>query len=215
MTASREGPRRAALSRDVVAAGGLRVLDREGLSGLTMRSLGAELGVEAMSLYNHVANKDALLDAVAEQVVAEIRRPDPDAPWRDALRDLYRNLRTAVLAHPHAAPLIATRPLASQAALVPVDATLAALLRGGLSPAAAVSTFWLLTNYAIGALMSEVAYTAERRSVSIGPSGLSRDLGDELAVLAALAPLIEGADYAVEYERGLEVLLAAIVAGSD
>ncbi len=215
MTASKKSPRRGALSRDLVAAGGLRVLDREGLSGLTMRSVGAELGVEAMSLYNHVANKDALLDAVAEQVVAEVRRPEDGTPWQDALRVVYRDLRAAVLAHPHAAPLIATRPLVSQAALVPIDATLAALRRGGLGPAEAVSAFWLLTSYAIGALMSEVAYTAERRSVSIGPSGLSRDLGDELTVLAALAPLIEGADYAVEYERGFEVLLAAIVAGSS
>jgi AcrR family transcriptional regulator len=202
--------RRPGLTRATVATGALRVLDREGLGGLSMRSVGAELGVQAMSLYHHVASKDDLLDAIAEQVIAEVEPGDPGLPWDEALRVLARRLRAAVLAHPHAAPLVASRPLASPAALAPVEASLAALRRGGLEAAAAVQAFWLLSSYLSGALVSEAAAAAEPRPVSIGPTDLPRDPDGQFPTLAELAPVISGSDYAAEFERGLDTLLAAI-----
>src|SRR5690242_9860197 len=77
--------RRAGLTRAAVARGALRVLDRDGLDGLTMRSVGQELGVQAMSLYNHVRDKDDLLDAIAEEVLSGVAIPPLDIAWDDAL----------------------------------------------------------------------------------------------------------------------------------
>lgn len=193
-----------------MAQGALRVLDRDGLDGLTMRSVGQELGVQAMSLYNHVRDKDDLLDAIAEAVLSGIAIPSLDLAWDDALLALAHELRRAVLAHPHAAPLIASRPLASPAALAPVEATLAALRRAGLEPADAVEAFWAVTSYLVGSLLSEAAARTERRPVSIGPTDLPRGADAELPTLAELAPLIAASDYEAEFSRGLDRLLLTI-----
>ena len=107
--------RRRSLSRRRVleAAGGLA--DREGLGALTMRRLGAELGVEAMSLYNHIPNKGALLDGIHERILLSLHAPGPTRSWQAYARHQALALHRALLAHPHAIPLFATRPAATPA----------------------------------------------------------------------------------------------------
>src|SRR6056297_3581786 len=77
---------RGRLSTDRVLETALRIADRDGLEALSMRTLAAELGVKAMSLYNHVANKDAIIDGIVDRVVAEIELPPHSTEWKEAMR---------------------------------------------------------------------------------------------------------------------------------
>src|SRR5688572_3357708 len=81
------------LSRETVLGAALKLADERGLDALSMRVLAEALGVEAMSLYNHVANKEAILDGLVEEVVSELEMPSFDVAWRDAMR------RRAISAH--------------------------------------------------------------------------------------------------------------------
>src|ERR1700761_1154812 len=105
--------RPAKLSRAAVVAAALALLDRDGVEALTMRRLGAELGVEAMSLYRHVPSRDALLDALADRLAPEMDAPDSGADWAEALRALAAELRAAGRRHPAAFELVGLRVLAT------------------------------------------------------------------------------------------------------
>ncbi len=108
------GPSRRRLTRVEIERAALAIVDGEGLEALTMRRLGAELGVEGMAIYHHVPSKAALLDRVVTRVVDEVRfEPRPGDAWRSVLAGFGRAYRSALLAHPRAMPIIATRPVAT------------------------------------------------------------------------------------------------------
>ena len=110
---------RTGLSRDVIARTALELTDEQGLSGLSMRKLGSVLGVEAMSLYHYVVNKDDLLDAILDCLYAEIKLPRdvPDHDWETAIRLGLRSFRAVLVEHTAALELFASRPAKSMAAL--------------------------------------------------------------------------------------------------
>lgn len=110
---------RQSLSRELIAATALELIDANGLSGLSMRKLGAELGVEAMSLYHYVANKDDLLDAVADHLYGEIDLPTDidDSEWEQAIRIGLRSFRQVLLDHAAALELFASRQVRSARSL--------------------------------------------------------------------------------------------------
>ncbi|GAA4495997.1 hypothetical protein GCM10023191_037360 [Actinoallomurus oryzae] len=112
MTGARRGGRPPLISRDDVVAAAIAIIDAEGLDALTMRGIGARLGVAAMSLYRHLPNRDAVLAAVVNRLVTEVVVDVPaDARWPDALRALALGYREMLLRHPHAVPLLATQPV--------------------------------------------------------------------------------------------------------
>lgn len=113
--------RRGTLTRERVIAAAAAVADRSGLAGVSMRSVGGELGVGGMSLYHHVSSKDALLDALADWAIAKIGLPPPDAPWRKAMETRARSARAAFVAHPWAIAMIESRPAPSAALLTHHD----------------------------------------------------------------------------------------------
>src|SRR6476619_2347586 len=100
---------RARLSRERVLSAAVVLADSGGLEALTMRRLGEELGVEAMSLYKHVANKSDLLDGMTDAVFGEIDLPSPGTPWRAAMRDRAMSARAALNRHPWATALMSSR----------------------------------------------------------------------------------------------------------
>ncbi len=148
-------PRRRLTRRRILRAA-LALIDRDGLDALTMRKLGAALGVEAMALYRHVPSKDALLDGVVELLAQEIDVPPPGSEWRDALRRILRSYRTVAHAHPHAFPLIALRPLQTADARARADAVVQMLLAAGFDERTAAVAFGTAASYANGFLLEEL-----------------------------------------------------------
>ena len=141
--ASRKAAKRAPLNRTKVLAAALKILDAEGLAALSMRRLAAELGVEAMSLYNHVADRRDLLDGLTNLVLAQIPPPDPALPWQRRLEAIAMGLYGALLAHPPLVLLLAAADarISDPAVMGGLDMIAAALAESGLRPAQQVSAF--------------------------------------------------------------------------
>lgn len=138
------GTGRVRLTREAVLRRAVDLADADGLPALTMRRLAEELGVEAMSLYHHVAGKDALLDGIADLVFEEVLEAAPIGPdlddvragrarWEDAVRARILGARAVMLRHPWAPLLIASRPAIGFAASRHVDALVGLMRAGGLS----------------------------------------------------------------------------------
>ena len=104
---------RTRLSRDIVLAKALELVDAEGLDALTMRRLGQELGRDPMSLYRYAENRAALLDGVTELVLNQLNIHPEDPDWKEQLRKIAHNLRMLALRHPNVVPLLVTRPLST------------------------------------------------------------------------------------------------------
>lgn len=205
----------AVLSRDKVLAEALALLDEEGLAGLSVRALARRLGVAPMSLYNHVAGKEELLDQVHEAILGEIV-PPPDVPeltWRTALREMAAGLRSALRAHPAALLLFATRPLRSPRLLAAGDRMLGLLLTAGFRPDQAVYAFDGVAMFTIGHAFAEfgpsdvagVAAPELDGSDLLAQVGAVRDAG--LHNLARVVTEAAPHDYEAEFRQGLDALL--------
>lgn len=205
-------PGRPGLSRERVLRAALALVDREGLGAVSMRRVGEELGVEAMSLYNHVANKAAMLDGVFEAVLAEV---DPSAPaacgagWLGALRARARALRSALGAHPNALPLFANRPAVTPASLAHVEETLEALRSAGFDVDDALSALGVLVAFVVGHALS--SYGPREPSEASYPAYESLPAERFARVREASRALVRH-DLEAEFEFGLEALLAGLEA---
>jgi TetR/AcrR family tetracycline transcriptional repressor len=150
MSPRRKGAEPLARGRIVEAAIG--IIDKEGLEGLSMRRLGAVLGVNPMAAYYHVPNKAALYDLVLEALMAEVDMSgvDPGAPPTEQVKQAARAYRKALLAHPRAIPVLAMRSLRTAAALRPVEPLLGILYLAGLSPGEALAAVDCIAQYILG-----------------------------------------------------------------
>jgi AcrR family transcriptional regulator len=149
-------PRTAVLNQEIIAAAALAVIDRDGLSALTMRSLGRELGVAAMSLYNHVADRAALESVVVSAVMSSIDTTPVAAEPMSEVKRLMAAMRDALNVHPEAIPLVLTRPTASETALAPIEALLAALSAGGFVGIALLRAYRTLFGFLIGFVQADL-----------------------------------------------------------
>jgi AcrR family transcriptional regulator len=145
------------LTREMLTAAALHIVDIDGLDALSMRRLGSELGVDPMAAYRHIPNKANLLDEVVEAVMSEIDIDAVDAslPWRDQLRSLALAYLATLMAHPNAAPLIAERSLRTAGSLRVVEKALQIMTEQGVQLVDAVATI-----DAIGLLSSAIAQAA-------------------------------------------------------
>lgn len=199
--------KRQPLSRERVLGAALALVDREGLEAISMRRLGEELGVEAMSLYNHVASKTALLDGVFEAILGEL----PPAPrvksWQATLRERARALRAALIAHPRALPLFATRPAVTPAAIRHVEEILDVLGQAGFSPGDALSTLNVLVAFVVGHALA--THGPSRPEDQARP--LYEQLADsEFPRVRAAARRLGSHDVAEEFGFGLDTLIAGL-----
>lgn len=143
------------LSRERIHAGALRIVDADGLDGLSMRRLAAELGVRAPSLYGHVASKEELLHAVANDVMAQVDvSAFDDGDWQQGLRVWARSYRAALARHPNLVPFLAYGPARREASLRAADAVHGGLVGAGWPPRYATmigaSTKYLVVGAAMG-----------------------------------------------------------------
>lgn len=148
--------RRPALTHDRIIDAAVRVADRGGLSQVSMRSVGQELGVEAMSLYHHLASKDAVLDGLANWAFTQIELPDPRLPWRQSMTDRAGSARRVLTQHPWALGLIESRRSPGPAQLRHHESVLACLRRNGLSVALASHAFSAIDAYVYGFVLTEL-----------------------------------------------------------
>ena len=156
MPTKRQRGERAGLTREQVLDAALDLVDESGLPGLTMRALGARLGVEAMTLYHYVPNKDALVDGMVERVFTAAAPPSaPGADWRAHLRRYAHDLRAMLLRHPGVLPAI-VRPAVTPATLDAVESGLRTLRSGGFPLGMAVDALNSLTLFVLGHAAAEV-----------------------------------------------------------
>lgn len=207
------------LTHDRVIAEALRLADEEGADALSMRHLGQRLGVEAMSLYNHVANKDEILDGIVEAVLSEIVIPSLEDDWKEAMRRRAISAREVFLRHPWAMGVLESRPQnSSPQRLGYYDAVLGALLNAGFDSRLAVRAFSTLDAYIFGSILQELrlAFDDQESLDRIGDD-LMRQMAEAYPHLsAATAEAMEaGYDLAAEFLWGLDLMLDAFEAERD
>jgi AcrR family transcriptional regulator len=146
------------LTRQRILCAALKLIDREGLDALSMRKLGATLGVEGMALYRHVGNKERLLEGVVEVLLEELELPPAgSASWADAWLALARSYRRLARSHPGAFRLLALSPLSTAARFERAKAPVAILRDAGFDEQRAQLAFRTLLSYADGYLLRELA----------------------------------------------------------
>ncbi len=148
--------RRAPLSRERVLRAAIELADQGGLESLTMRKLGQLLGVEAMSLYNHVANKNDILDGIVDLVVGDIDVPPAGTHWKAAMRQRSISAHQVLLAHPWAAMLVMSRFNIGPGMTRYLDATLGRLREGGFSIEGALDAWHTLDSHLYGFTLQEL-----------------------------------------------------------
>jgi AcrR family transcriptional regulator len=149
------------LTRERVLRRALRIADKEGLAALSMRKLAKELGVEAMSLYHHVKNKDEILDGLLEVVVSEIEVPAIGGDWRESMRRRARSAHKVLTAHPWATMLLMSRISIGPAMMRYVDSTLGCLRESGFSFAVADYAWNAIDNYIYGYTLQQLNFPFE------------------------------------------------------
>jgi TetR/AcrR family tetracycline transcriptional repressor len=148
------------LSRSEIVRCALVLAERDGLEKLSLHRIAAAVGVKTMSLYNHVADKSDVLDAMSDQILAEMVIPDVDAmSWEDAIFELSLAFRTAAMRYRHSAPLVLVRRLNAPSVMPVVDTALRSLRRAGFDPAGAVHALRTLIAFLVGSLLREVGST--------------------------------------------------------
>ena len=207
------------ITRDVVLATALEIIDRDGAEGLSMRRLAAALNRDPMILYRHAPNKAALLDGVVEMVLAQLKVDPADPDWAAQLRAIARDYRRLALAHPHVVPLLVTRPLATPLALRPpgtlrpLEDVLTLLTRAGFSGPDALHVYRALFGFLYGHVLNELQELVEKpeETDDLLRLGLHRLPIGDFPLLRGLASVLASYDGAAELERGLEILLAGLI----
>ncbi|HEX7172639.1 MAG TPA: TetR/AcrR family transcriptional regulator C-terminal domain-containing protein, partial [Candidatus Limnocylindria bacterium] len=174
--------------------------------------LGAELGVEAMSLYKHVSDKDDILDGIVDLVVAAIEVPGDGADWREAMRRRAISAREVLTRHSWVIGLIEARRAMGPNQLRYVDAVLGTLRSAGFSVDGAVHAFWLLDSYVYGHVLQEISMSPPTAGVPESPQSEVPSIGAEYPHLAEIAERARGSSFSFdgEFDQGLEVILGAL-----
>lgn len=207
------------LNRERVLRAALALADRDGLGALTMRRLGQELGVEAMSLYKYVAHKDEVLDGIAELVLGEFELPTEDVDWREDMRRRAVSARAALARHPCWTVLL-SRSRPGPAMLRNLDSVIGSLRRGGFSVAMAAHAFSLLDSYIYGFAAQEVSlpFNTPDELVELTGSIMEQFRPEDYPHLAEMGTdliMQPGYDHSTQFAYGLELILDGLERARD
>src|SRR3954465_1214374 len=197
------------LSERRIAEAALRLVDAEGIDGLSMRKLAQDLGVAPMSLYTHLADREAVLEATVQLMLAEIEVPDEGLDWRDTIRQIMRSVRAVGLRHPNAAPLINRFPPRTLDALAFVEAGFRAFRRAGFDDRSTARCYRALAVCSMGTFDVELShYFAQHPAAQVVDGSLDTPTAVRLLPhVASIAPLLADQDDEEAFECGLELLL--------
>lgn len=210
---------RPSLTRERVLKAALAMVDRSGIEALSMRSVAAELGVEAMSLYRHVANKEALVDGMLALILDEIEVPPAGTRWREAMMRRALSTRSVFLRHPAAANIVASCAMMTPSRLAYSDAVVGLLLADGFTASAAYKAFLTIDSYVFGFMLQELnwphpADTKPAQDVASGPRvqpALYPHFAEVMAsVMEEVGRLGLVAAYEAEFVFGLDLVLDGV-----
>jgi AcrR family transcriptional regulator len=201
-----------------VRAQAIQIVDKDGLAGLSMRSLAAALGTGPMTLYNYVKDREELEGLVAEAVLADVRLPRPSNDWRSDVKAVATAIWRTVRQHPNAAPLVLTRRTVSAAGYLPAERLVEALRRAGLTELDVLAAFRGVLSLVMGAAQVELAgpFAAADREQS--NAAIAKRIGDlagtEHPHLATLAQTSQRSAMGADFDRALDMLLTGIEAAT-
>jgi AcrR family transcriptional regulator len=199
------------LSRERIVRAGIGLADAGGVESLSMRKLGQALGVEAMSLYHHVANKEDLLDGMVDVVFGEIELPT-DVDWKTAMRARAMSARDVLVRHPWASGIMESRANPGPATLGHHDAVVRTLREGGFSIELAAHAYAALDSYIYGFALQQktLPFDTPEEAAIVAERMLSQfpvDRYPHLAEMTLEHVLQPGYDFAAEFAYGLELIL--------
>jgi AcrR family transcriptional regulator len=188
----------------------MELIEEHGAGALSMRRLGAKLGVEGMAIYHHFDSRHELLGAIGDRLLEPLNQLAPGDPWREACRRFATTLRDVAVARPATFQLLGLQPLDTVPALRAVERLLGALVVAGFTPVAALAVYRAIVSYARGYALAEAAgFTVDaagpdgRRRLAALPSG-------EFPILHGRASELAGLDAATAYRLGLDALLRGL-----
>lgn len=210
-----EGKQREKLTRDRVIDAALRIMDEEGLDAVSMRRVGRELGVEAMSLYHHVHDKEDLLLGIRERVLAQFLDPGTDGDWELRARQAARSWRHILRDHPNIMVLISEskRFEMTPTSMRPTETALRLLREVGLQDEDAVKAYCALGGFIVGFVMFEIGVARASGPDDEPPTleGLMAALpADEFPCFMSSLPYLMQGDIDQRFEYGLDLLIAGI-----
>lgn len=214
------GPRvrRSPVSREVILATALQIIDAEGPEALSVRRLGHALERDPMTLYRHAPNKAALLDGVVELVLSKLDVTATDDDWIAQLRRIAHDFRALALDHPRVVPLVVTRPLSTPlgqrpaGTLRPLEGLLRLLTQAGFSPTDAFHVYRSFFGFLHGHILTELQEVVDNpeETDALLRLGLHRLSIREFPLLRSLAPYLAAYDGAADLERGLDILFTGL-----
>ncbi|MEW5990234.1 MAG: TetR/AcrR family transcriptional regulator [Chloroflexota bacterium] len=203
----------ASLTRARIVEAAIEMADAEGIAGLSMRKLGQVLGVDPMSLYNHVRDKDDLLDGMADAIVGEVGPAAEGGPWKADLRATVMTARQTMLRHPWAAAVLESRATPGEATMRYMEGVLGALRRGGFSVSLAHHGLHVLGSRVFGFSQDLFDDKAEPNPDPAAMASLAESWATAFPNIAELALAVRhegglgGCDDDVEFEFGLDLIL--------
>jgi AcrR family transcriptional regulator len=210
--ARRAAQSRTPLSRERVLRAAINLADSDGIDALSMRKLGQELGVEAMSLYNHVRNKEDILDGMVDVVFSQIDLPSSGVDWKSAMRQRAISARRVLLRHPWAIGLMESRIQPGPATLRHHDSVIGTLRKAGFSIEMAAHAYSALDSYIYGFTLNEqtLPFDTSEEVAEVAGNILRELPATDYPYLAEMAiehVMKPGYDYGAEFEFGLDLIL--------
>lgn len=183
--------------------------DAHGVEDLSMRKLGAELGVEAMSLYNHVRNKDDIFDGMIDHVFAAVPLPDPDIDWKQAIRQTALRALDQFTAHPWAVNLLMQRGNYGSSSLLFMDRVLGMLRSAGFSDEDTHHAWQMLASHTMGYAFQQASGGYLEKDWEGLEDRLIRHASTYPHV-AALAPYLADCQFGTEFSFGLDIIISGL-----
>ena len=214
------GARGTGLTAELVIGGAVALADQIGYEAFTIRKLAEAIDAKPMSIYHHVANKEAIIDGMVDRVFAEIDLPPADTDWRSAILLRCRSMRVVLARHPWAAPLMETRTSPGPATLRHHDAVLGCFLRAGFSLELTGHAYATIDAFLYGFAMQEATLpaTSGEDMADLAQSIVAQmpaDLYPHLTEFTADYVLTPGYDFGREFDFGLDLILDGLQAAAD
>ena len=215
-----EAPAHAPITPELIADAALRLIDAQGLEGLTVRALAEELGLGTMTLYWYVRNKDEVLDLVADRVFGGVMLPAAETDWRELCRAGARAVRTAFLAHPRAVPIIVGRGSFGPNGLRMIEFSIGIFREAGFNAEDAANAYFTISNFVTGFCSFETAGSDPTSSLGFDREAFAQMARQYVSLLPpdrypntiAAAPVMFGGDREARFAFGVDCLIAGLEA---